>query len=247
MARILCLVTAACLTCGLFAQETTAEKKFFVQFGLGIGIFPGSTDVTQTFQVYGESGSLLQTYGSKQGLSGALIVGKYLNLAGKKIKAGLCLNYTSMKSKDDFLATVPHPFIANNPRNLSFSDSRTSSIFGAYIFGLYPIIGGETFRVYLGPAIGMAAVKFNSLEDFELEDKAPFAASDLSVSSKTFATETVSAPTFGALLNAEYYLSESLALVADAGFHAFSPKSKKLNETIKHHRVQMTIGVAWKF
>lgn len=235
------------MVCGLDAQETTAVKNFFIQGGLGIGLFPGSTDVTLTFPAYGETGSLQQTYGSKQGLSGNLSAGKFFGLGGKKIKAGLGLSYTSMKTKDDFLATVPHPFLANSPRNTSLRDSRSASLFNAYIFGLYPVIDGETFRLYLGPAVGMAFVKFTSLEDFDFDDKAPYADSDLSFSSTTFATETVSAPTFGALVNAEYSLSESLALVIDAGFHAFSPKSKKLDETIKHHRVQMTIGVAWKF
>ncbi len=241
------MIAAASLAVGLYAQDTTAEKKFFIQGGLGIGLYPGSAETTITFPAYGEIGSLRETYGFKGGFSGNLSVGKYFQLGQAKVKAGVCFSLSSMKTKDEFQATVPHPFLSDSPRTMNFNEKRSCSLFSAYAFGLYPLISGETFRLYLGPALGIAKAKFHALEDFELEDKAPYAASDLSVTSTSFAAETLSGLTFGALINAEYSISPSMAIVFDGGIHSFGPHSKKLDVTVKYLRVQTMIGVLMKF
>jgi hypothetical protein len=119
----------------------------------------------KTFDLYGETATL-ENYKLKMGLAFDAKFRKFSSEAG----TGVTLWAVSIKES----TILPPPLLENSPRTVSKENLRTG--FNFYAFALFKVMDSEKMIV-AGSAAGFAG-RF-SHQRFELEDKSPFASSDI--------------------------------------------------------------------
>jgi hypothetical protein len=223
-------------------------RGFFLRVGGGVVLpLASATQIQKNFNLYGEVGSIKESY--KLSVSSLLELGfgRYFQMGEKEIKAGIGLGYNQIKYKGTLDLSVPHPFIPNNPRTVTSTDSLKDKLYYFYLFGLYPVIGGEKFNVYLGPILGFASGKFLSLQDFSITDNPPHGNSDVTVTDKTYVEDSISSLLLGGQANLEYSISPRLSLDLDGRMIYVNPNIKNLAQNANLTQIQFVLGLKYHF
>ncbi|MGD0782574.1 MAG: AMIN domain-containing protein [Candidatus Aminicenantales bacterium] len=224
--------------------------KFFFRANLGLSIFlkPNMT-VSRDFPLYGETGSIAETYTFTNGIAFDGSLGKYFRLGGFRLKAGI--GFTSWKLAPDgaFTMSLPHPFLDNTFRTVSFSETSAleSQMTSFYAYALFPFLDTESFSIFFGPLVGFVSGKFRSLEDWDITEKAPFSSADVTVSNPTFVEDTISEPLFGASLSMELNLGNTFAVVLDTKMLYLNPKVGNLGKRTNLFQLQPSLGFQVSF
>ena len=144
---------------------------------------------------------------------------------------------------------MPHPLLTNTPRTVNFSDTtglKTDEM-SFYGYALFSLVDTENFSVFIGPFLGFVSGKFLTLSDWDITEKAPFSAADVTVSNTTTFEDTVSEFLFGASLSMELNLGRSVALVLDTKLNYLNPIVTNLGKRANLLHVQPMLGIQFNF
>jgi len=224
------------------------QRNYFIQIKSGIGLSPiPSVKAEKDLFLYGESGSLEEEYRLKYNLLFDLSFGRYFKSRGKIIKGGAGFSYWSMKNKGTYKFSLPHPFLANSPRAFTFEETQPNNWFNIYFYGLFSTLKKEKLEIWAGPVIGFSLGKFKSAEDIALEDKAPYSDKDISVSSITYADDSIFAFWGGGMFNFEYFLSPRLVLILDGKLTYSISKIGNLEKSSNLFQFKLGLGIQYSF
>lgn len=217
------------------------EKEFFFQLRGGLGLFPKpNNESVKTFDLYGETATLKENYKLKMSLAFDAKFGKFFK---PKLKAGIGVTLWTVQYDGIYDFTLPHPFTENSPRTAIFTENLKDTVFNFYAFALFKVMDSEKMKLWLGPAAGFATGKFQTLGDFELEDKSPFASSDISLATTEYVEDSASGITISGIADLEYILSPSLSLLLNGDLHYFNPKIQNTGKRLNFIIVQLTLGL----
>ncbi len=233
---------------GPFDDES--RLNFFFRASLGLSVFLKPTmSVSRDFPLYGETGSISETYTFSNGITFDGGVGKYFGLGGSRMKVGI--GFTSWRLSPDgaFTMSLPHPFLENTFRTVSFNESTDleSQLSSFYAYVLFSLLDTEKFSVFLGPLVGYVSGKFRSLEGWNIVDNAPFSGADVTVSNPAYYENTVSEPLFGASLSVELNLGKTFGLVLDTKLLYLNPKVTNLGKRANLIQLQPSLGFQVSF
>lgn len=224
------------------------DHYYSVQGKMGIG-FPinPSFENQSSFSLYGEQASLNESYKLKTNLLFDLNFGRFFWIKDSLFKANLSLSYLSFKNDGSFQMALPHPVIADSPRDYVFEDNLKGSVFNISFSPLFSIMEKKKFEIWVGPIIGFSFGELSILEDIGLEERSPFTSADINVTAKTFLEEKISSLLFGAAGNFEYKIARKFSLLLDTKFFYLSPKSKTLDMRINLSQLQVSLGLLFYF
>jgi hypothetical protein len=229
------------------SAEGAKRPGFFVQVSGGINIYLSpKLSVRREFELYGETATFDETYNHGSDLAGSVRVGKYF----KNFKAGIGFSLMPFGQEGTFQASLPHPLTFNTPRTVNFNaetSALSSTIYNLYAFALYPFLETEKFSLWAGPVLGLSMGKIKTLEDFNFEEKAPFAAADTTITDLTYIEDSFTDIMIGVALDFEYILSKSFSLVADAKLIYINPKIDNLGTRINLFHIQIGAGIQFVF
>lgn len=234
-------------------EEQPADESrlgYFFRAGVGLSIFlKPEMLVNREFSLYGETGSVSETYTLSNGVSFEGSLGKYFRLGRSRLKAGIGFTYWKLAPEGLFTLSIPHPLLSNAFRTVSFSETTAleSSMLSFYGYALFPFLDTESFSIFFGPLVGYVSGKFLSLEDWDISDKAPFSSADVTVSNPTYFEDTVSELLFGAALNMELNLGKSFALILDTKILYLNPKVTNLGKRTNLFHLQPSLGLQFSF
>jgi hypothetical protein len=235
------------------SEEPSADESrlgFFIRAGAGLNVFlkPEMT-VTREFPLYGETGSVSETYTFSNGTAFDISVGKYFRLGHSRLKAGIGFTSWKLAPEGVFTISLPHPFQSNTFRTVSFGETTAleSQMTSFYGYALFPFLDSENFSIFFGPLIGLTSGKFFSLEDWDITEKSPFTSADVTVSNPTYFEDTISELLFGASLSMELSLGKSFALVLDTKMVYLNPKVSNLGKRTNLFHLQPSLGFQLSF
>jgi hypothetical protein len=224
--------------------------NFFVRASTGLNLFlkPDLT-VSRDFSLYGETGSVDETYSLKTGLALDVSFGKYFSLGSSRMKAGIGLSYWTLPSEGTFSMSLPHPFLMNTPRTVAFTETSAlkTQMVSFYAYALFSFVDTDNLSVFFGPLAGFCSGKYLTLSNWDLTEKSPFASADVTVTNPTYFEDTVSELIFGASLNMELSLGQSFALVLDIKMLYINPKITNLGVRANLLHIQPALGVQYSF
>jgi AMIN domain len=222
----------------------SGERGTYVQLRGGASLFPSpDSSVDRTFDVYGETGSFTETYRSKLSYLFDLAVSRDFPLGTKMMRGGLGANLLLHQEAMLLDLTVPSPVAENSPRTVAYEEPVSNTVLNFYAFAQFPLVRKTKFNLWAGPTLGFATGKFTLIEDFEIEDKAPFSSADVKVSSTTPLKESISGLTFGARVSLEYLLTPKMSIILDGNFFYFGPSSESLEINLKYMQAQLLLGL----
>lgn len=223
-------------------------KSFFIKVGGGVGLpLSPTTSIQKDLSLYGETGALKQSYKLGTGLLVDLNFGKYIGFGLNYLQVGLGFEYYDFKNTETVEMSLPHPFIPNSPRTVSFTGDLKNKLYNFYLYGLYPLVGADKYSIGVGPVIGFASGKYSSLADFSLEENAPFGSADVAITSKTYTEDSISSIWFGGMASLEYLISPNIALNLDCRVILLSPNIKNLAANAKFSQAQFVLGIKYNF
>ncbi|MDD8030347.1 MAG: hypothetical protein PHE62_12455, partial [Acidobacteriota bacterium] len=225
--------------------EIPGRSNFFVAARTGLSLFlGGDMAVDKNFDLYGETGTLDEAYSFSARPVFELQFGKYLN----RIKLGLGVTAWSIKEPGAFTASLPHPFLADSNRTVSFqADDMKYPSWSFSAFALFSLLETDTIGLSAGPMIGLTMGKTSSLNDFNFTERSPFTSADIVVSDLTFVEEKFTEFLFGGLLGLEYRPTESLSILFDLRLNYLNPKNVNLNQRINLLHFQPVLGIQYNF
>ena len=232
----------------LSAQETAVETPgrtgFFLQAQGGLSFFLKNTlDVQREFNLYGETGSLAESYTFGPAVPIDVSVGRYFRLGGGRLKAGLGFGNLFRKDTGNFTSVIPHPFLFNAPRTVAFAaDSVPNKSMSFYAYGLFSLVDNATVGLWLGPIIGLGLEKINTLNDFAVNEKAPYAAADVTISDLAYTEDSFASLWYGACLEFEYALSETFGLVVSGRLIYDNPQISNVGHRANFLQLQAALG-----
>lgn len=226
--------------------STEGRRNIFVRLAGGMAFYAmPDTSATKPLVLYGETGSLKQTYSLKTSWNADLAIGAYLT---DSIRVGVGASYQALNETTAIEASIPHPFLVNTPRTVTFpSEELDHSLMNIYAFGLFTLVRTDKFEAALGPMLGLAMADYESLQDFNFEDKSPFASTDIVITSKTYVKESVSGLTAGAWLALQYHVSGNLYLGLDARLVYINSKVPNLGKRANLSTLNLLLGVQYNF
>jgi hypothetical protein len=234
-------------------QSTPADVKrlgYFVHAAVGTGLFlKPDLAAHREFVLYGETGYVDEAYKLKNGLAYEISLGRFFRLGGSRLKAGVGFTSWTLPVDATFTMSLPHPFLTNSPRTVNFSDNSglKKNEVSFYGFALFPLVDTDSFSVFLGPFLGYASGKILTLSDWEITEKMPFSASDVSVTNPVYFEDKISGLLFGASLSLELNLGQSLALVLDTKLNYLNPILTNLGKRANLLNLQPTLGIQFTF
>jgi hypothetical protein len=223
---------------------------FFIQAGAGLGVyFKPDLTARREFALYGETGAVDEAYKIKGTTVFEGRLGRYFHFGHSRLKTGLGFSVWKLPLEGSFTLTLPHPFRANDPRTVAFSETSALEQSGLsfYGFALFPLIDGEHFSVFLGPLLGYASSKILTLSDWDINEKSPFSSADVTVTNPVYAEDKISEFLIGASLSVEVSLGRSLALVLDTKVNYLNPKVTNLGKRANLLSIQPTLGIQFSF
>jgi len=225
----------------------TGKKPTFLRLQGGLSLFPVSLVSTQKELIlYGETGSLSEEYRGSFNLAFGLSLGRSVMVKEKEARIGADFFLWSLSHKGLFEASVPHPFIANSARQLTFEEKLNNSLFQIDIFFLYPVVSGEKVSLWLGPAAGYVFGKLTTLEDFNLEDRPPYSSNDLILTETVLIDDSVGDFIFELRLGLSYALSPRTSFLALTSISYFNPKVNNLGKRAKFISIPFSLGLEFR-
>ncbi len=235
------------------SEEPSADDSrlgYFFRASLGLSVFlKPEMIVNREFQLYGETGSVSETYTFSNGIAFDGSLGQYFRLGRSRLKVGIGITSWKLAPEGAFTMSLPHPLQSNAFRTVSFSETTAleSSMMSFYGYALFPFLDTESYSIFFGPLIGYVSGKFLSLEDWDITDKAPFTSADVTVSNPKYFEDTISELLFGASLNMELSLGKSFALVLDTKMLYLNPKVTNLGKRTNLFHFQPSLGIQISF
>lgn len=221
-----------------------AEPNYYILVKSGFGkLIDPDIHAQSSFQLYGETGTLAEHYRLDQSLIYGLILGKCFTINNINFKGSLGFSMWSFKNDGIFQYTLPHPFITNSLRSLTFTENNSGSHNALYISPQVSVIKKNEVQIWTGPIIGYAGGKITTFEDIDFSEKYPFTSSDISVTSKSFIEEKFSSLYWGITASVEYRFAPPLSLLFEVNYIKFSPNSTNLNQKFNLSRYQMFLGL----
>ncbi len=225
-------------------EMVVGERGTYAQIRGGGSLFlKADSLVERTFDVYGETGTFTETYSSKFSLLFDATISRDIPFGANMMRGGLGANLLLHKETMVLDLSVPSPVAENSPRTVTYEEPVSNTLLNFYAFAQFPVLRKQKINLWAGPIVGFATGKFTLVEDFEIEDKAPFSNADISVGSTTPLQESISGPTFGARLSFEYILSPKLSLILDGNFIYFNPSSETLEIRLNYIQAQLLLGL----
>ncbi|MBN1938614.1 MAG: AMIN domain-containing protein [Candidatus Aminicenantes bacterium] len=240
--------TTPAVTAPAAASQIPADGEranYFLAVRAGAGLFLGADLLFEkTFDMYGETATLEEAYGS--GLSPAfeIQIGKYSG----RTKFGFGATLWFHNQKPLITADLPHPFLMNANRSVELEplDVR-NPMWNFSLFALFTLSETDKMTLMAGPMLGLTKGKFQTVDDFTLEEKSPFSAADVSVSEYVFYEDLYSELLFGGIFQLEYRLSDKLALLGDVRVIYVNPILASVNLRANLLHVQPVIGLQFNF
>lgn len=238
------------------AQEQTSSEPysgrtgFFLRLGAGMAFFLNPTHIIESdFPLYGETASSVETYTWKSGIAADISIGKYFHIGSLPIKAGLAFSYWQFMPEVNVALSLPHPFLTGSNRSVEFSESTAmASAFMRYsAYAMFSFLDSGKISVWFGPIVGVTKGKLITLDDYTIEENAPYAAADIRISDKAVYEHVISQFHAGAWLGIEYRLDRKLSLGLDAKFLIFSPKSIRFADSFNLMSLQPTLSLQYSF
>jgi len=196
------------------------------------------------FSLFGETEALLENYTNTSGPVLDFVAGKYFH----KIKAGAGLTIWSLKQKGEFGLSIPHPYLMNSPRDVSFlSDPLKSGQLNVYAFVEFAFYDSESFSVWAGVLAGLSKGAFQSLNDYDYSESSPYTASDIVISNVTYVEEAFTELLFGGTLAFEYRFNRALSVVLETKMMYANPKIPNLGLRANFLQVQPVLGLQVNF
>ena len=225
-----------------------ANPNYYLLVKNGFGwIIKPDIDVRTSFQLYGEIGTLTEHYMLDQSFVFDAVFGRYFTIKNIKFKGSLGVSIWSFKNDGNFQFSLPHPFISNSMRSLTFTENNSGSHSALYFSPQVSFIKSNKFQIWIGPIIGYSEGKFKNFEDIDFSDNFPFTSSDISITSKSFAEEKFLSWWWGISSNIEYRFFRSLSLILEMNYIDFSANSGNLNQKIDLSRFQLFLGLQYNF
>jgi hypothetical protein len=205
--------------------------------------------VNREFSLYGETGSISETYTFSNGIVFDGSVGKYFRLGRSRLKAGIGFTSWKLGPEGAFTISLPHPLVSNSFRTVSFGETTglESQMMSFYGYALFPLLDTESFSIFFGPLIGYVSGKFLSLQDWDITDKSPFTSADVTVSNPTYFEDTISELLFGASLSMELSLGKSFSMILDTKMLYLNPKVSNLGKRTNLFQLQPALGIQFSF
>ena len=229
------------------ARSAALERSgFFIAGRAGLSLFVGEDlSVEKTFDLYGETATLAESYSFRTVPAFELQFGRYFN----RTKIGIGIGYYSpLKNPGSFTAGLPHPFLPETPRNVSFeSDGGKNTLWDFSVFALFSFLNTETLSVAAGPMIGLSLGAMQSMEDFDFTEESPYDAAHVTVANMTYAKDQFTELSFGMLLSLEYRLNEGLGLLFDLRGVYLNPKNVTLGKRANLLHLQPVLGIQYSF
>lgn len=228
-------------------QEMPEKKATFLSLQGSLSVFPMTLVSTNNeLFLYGEAGSLSEKYKASLNLTFGLSVGRAVKIKEKEAKIGANFFLWSLSHKGHFEALIPHPVIANSPRNLAFEEKMSNSLFQISAFFLYPILEREKFNLRLGPAIGYTFGQLTTLEDFNIEERPPYSSNDLILTETFLINDNVGDFIFELRMEFNYALSPRTSFIALASCSYFNPKVNNLGKRAKFISFPLSLGLEFR-
>lgn len=225
----------------------TGKKPTFLRLQGGLSLFPASLVSTQKELIlYGEAGSLSEEYRGSLNLAFGLSLARSVVVKEKEARIGADFLLWSLSHKGLFEASVPHPFIANSPRQLNFEEKLNNSLFQINVFFLYPVLSREKVSLWLGPAVGYVFGKLTTLEDFNLEERPPYSSNDLILTETILIEDSVGDFIFELRLGLNYALSPRTSFLALTSFSYFNPKVNNLGKRARFISIPFSLGLEFR-
>ena len=228
-------------------EETYApgRSNIFVSARAGLSFFLKPDLAAQrSFDLYGETGTLDEIYTNGSVPAFELQVGKYF----KRMKAGVGVTIWSLKQPGAFTANLPHPFIMNAFRTVTFeAPDMKNPMWNFYAFALFSLLETEKISLSAGPIVGFTKGTFQSLEDFNFSENSPYTAADVVISDLTFVEDSYTELLFGGLFSLEYQLNKSISLVLDTRILYINPKIPALGQRANFLQVRPGLGIQINF
>lgn len=225
-------------------EMVLGERGTYFQFRGGASLFPKPDSfIERQFDVYGESGSFTETYRSKLSFLFDAAVSRDFPVGANIMRGGLGANLLLHREAMVLDLSVPSPVAENSPRTVTYEEPVSNTVLNFYAFAQFPLVRKTKFNLWAGPTLGFATGKFTLIEDFEIEDNAPFSSADVKVSSTVPLKESISGPTFGARVSFEYLLTPKISLILDGNFIYFGPSSETLEIRLNYMQAQLLLGL----
>jgi hypothetical protein len=236
-------------------ERTTAptydgRTGFFVRAGVGLAFFLTPEFVNESsYTLYGETATSSETYTWKSGLAIEGSIGKYFLLGSIPIKAGLEFTYWQFKPQVNVALSLPHPFLSGSNRGVEFIESEgLETSFQRYsAYAQFSFLESGPISVWLGPLVGVTKGKLVTLDEYDIDEKAPYAATDIAVTNRVYYEHVFSQLHLGAVLGVECRLTDKMSLSIDTKFLLFNPQTIKFTESFNMMHLQPSLSVQYSF
>jgi hypothetical protein len=220
-------------------------SNYFVSARAGLSLFLSSDFAARKdFALYGETGTLDEAYSFKTAPSFELQFGKYFG----RTKIGVGVASWSIKEPGIFTAALPHPFLADAFRTVTFEASDMKyPAWNFSAFALFSILEMDKISLSGGPMLGLTTGQIRSLDDFSFAEKSPFAATDVTISNLTYIEQKFTELLFGGLLSLEYRAMPQLSVLFDLRMIYLNPKNVALGQRINFLHFQPILGIQYNF
>lgn len=232
------------------ASTYSGRDGFFFKAGAGWSFFLNPSQVEATeYVLYGETATSDETFTWKSGLAAEAAVGKFFHLGGMPVRAGLEFSFWQFKPELNVALSLPHPFLMGTNRPVSFlaDEGLATSFLRFTLFAQLSFFETEKLSVWFGPVGGITKGKLITLDDYTINEKAPYGTADVSISDLVYYEHVFSNLHIGAGLGLEYRLMDKLSLSLDTKFLLFSPQTIKYLDKFNLVHIQPTLALQYSF
>jgi len=196
------------------------------------------------FSVYGEAGSMIETYTFPSVPCLDVSIGTHFVVAGAALRGGLGFGRISTRHDKALAISIPHPMVRNSNRELAMDLEKTEfTTMNVYVFSTQRIIKAGMLSIWAGLAAGLSKEKFVSLDDLNIEESAPYASENVKITDITYVEDSYTAFWFGPMLELEFGFGRHFSLILDDKLVIKNPKIASLDRKVNFLQNQIVLGV----
>jgi hypothetical protein len=245
---------------------TVKRPSFFLRAGPGLTFFLRPTFTASTeYQLYGETATITETFDQNIRPVFDLWMGKTFE---PRWSVGLGASFQLLGFTPTLDASLPHPFLFNQYREVTFDaltlssnmkvvsetgleprdvTSLSSSMWTIYAFGLYSLILTEKIEFSAGLALGFSFGTLFSLEDMQITETAPYDSQSVKVDSVTFLENKFFKIDPGLLISGSYALNPNLSVYLGLRLHYVDVMVQELARLSSLFRLNFLVGLQYGF